>query len=78
MLTLWVTSDQWVDPQICQLQQPWLTLWSCNFANTGRFFTQPAPIDRPYQGLSIGTVFVKNRLVLTKLQDHKVNHGCWG
>ena len=47
------------------------TLESHNFVNTGPFLTKPAPMERSPSGLSIGTGFVKNRPISTKLGDYE-------
>ena len=44
-----------------------------NFVNIGRLLTKLVPIDRARSGLSIGTNFVKNRPILTKLWTKQVS-----
>ena len=45
-----------------------------NFVNTGGFLTNLVPIDSPERALSIGTNFVKNRPMLTKLCAKQVSN----
>ena len=54
--------------------ETWLTWKASNFVNIGGLLTKPAPIERARSGLSIGTIFVKNQPMLTKLWSLKANH----
>ena len=46
---------------------------SSNFVDMDAFLTKPVPIERSFRVLSIGTGFVKNESISTKLLDLKVN-----
>ena len=48
------------------------TLWVHNFPNMAVFLTKPVPMESPEKHLPIGTGFVKNESILTKLWVHKV------
>ena len=48
------------------------TLWVHNFVNMNVFSTKPVPIESPEKPLSIGTGFVENESMSTKLWTNKV------
>ena len=49
------------------------TLWVHNFVNMDVFSTKPVPIESPEKPLSIGTGFVENESISTKLWTNKVS-----